>query len=165
MQIRKAVISDIPTIQQIAEETWRPTYGHILSEEQTVYMLDLMYNAEVLKKQIEGNIHFFMVADSSNALGYFAMEQTGNTHAKLHKIYLRPQKKSTGIGTAIIQFIKKWATERNIETIELNVNKYNSAVLFYEKMGFECIKEIVLDIGQGYVMDDYVMQLRVASTQ
>jgi N-acetylglutamate synthase-like GNAT family acetyltransferase len=165
MQIRKAVISDIPTIQQIAEEIWRPTYGQILSEEETVYMLDLMYRTEVLKNQIEGHIHFFIVEEPSHALGYFAFEQTGNTHAKLHKIYLRPQKKSTGIGTEIIQFLKNWATERSVETIELNVNKKNSAVLFYEKMGFERISEVVLDIGQGYVFDDYVMQLRVKSAQ
>jgi ribosomal protein S18 acetylase RimI-like enzyme len=54
---------------------------------------------------------------------------------------------------------------RGIETIELNVNKYNSAVSFYEKMGFERIREMVLDIGQGYVMDDYVMQLRLTPAQ
>jgi hypothetical protein len=32
-------------------------------------------------------------------------------------------------------------------------------------MGFERIREMVLDIGQGYVMDDYVMQLRLTPAQ
>ena len=73
MQIRKAVIADIPTIQQIAEETWRPTYSHILTEEQTLYMLDLMYAADVLQKQIEGTVEFFMVAVDDEAIGYFAI--------------------------------------------------------------------------------------------
>jgi N-acetylglutamate synthase-like GNAT family acetyltransferase len=165
MQFRKALISDIQAIQQIAEKAWRPTYEKILTEEQTIYMLDLMYRADVLKTQIEGNIDFFMVEESSQILGYFAIEHTGKAQSKLHKLYLNPQNKSTGIGTKIIQFLKKWANERSIETIELNVNKKNSAVLFYEKMGFERIIEVVLDIGQGYVMDDYVMQLRVKSAQ
>ncbi len=161
MHFRKAVITDIPTIQQIAEETWRPTYGHILTEEQTLYMLDMMYAEEVLRKQIEGNVDFFMVEESEVAVGYFAIEQMEEKHAKLHKIYLSSKKKSAGIGSAIIQFLKKWGLERGIQTIELNVNKYNSAVTFYEKMGFERLREMVLDIGQGYVMDDYVMQLRL----
>lgn len=161
MHFRKAVITDIPTIKQIAEETWRPTYGHILTEEQTLYMLDMMYAEEVLRKQIEGNVDFFMVEESEVAVGYFAIEQMEEKHAKLHKIYLSSKKKSAGIGSAIIQFLKKWGLERGIQTIELNVNKYNSAVTFYEKMGFERLREMVLDIGQGYVMDDYVMQLRL----
>jgi N-acetylglutamate synthase-like GNAT family acetyltransferase len=165
MQFRKALISDIQAIQQIAEKAWRPTYEKILTEEQTIYMLDLMYRADVLKTQIEGHIDFFMVEESSQILGYFAIEQTGKAQSKLHKLYLNPQKKSSGIGTKIIQFLKKWANERSIETIELNVNKKNSAVLFYEKMGFERISEVVLDIGQGYVMDDYVMQLNLKSAQ
>ncbi len=165
MHFRKAVITDIPTIQQIAEETWRPTYGHILTEEQTLYMLDMMYAEEVLRKQIEGNVDFFMVEESEVALGYFAIEQMEEKHAKLHKIYLSSKKKSAGIGSAIIQFLKKWGLERGIQTIELNVNKYNSAVTFYEKMGFERLREMVLDIGQGYVMDDYVMQLRLLPIQ
>lgn len=165
MQFRKAVITDIPTIQQIAEETWRPTYGHILTEEQSLYMLDMMYADEVLRKQIEGKVAFFIVEESGGAVGYFAIEPLEEKHAKLHKIYLSPSKKSPGTGSAIIHFLKNWGLERGIETIELNVNKYNSAVTFYEKMGFERLREMVLDIGQGYVMDDYVMQLRLKPIQ
>jgi hypothetical protein len=84
MQIRKAVIADIPTIQQIAEETWRPTYSHILTEEQTIYMLDLMYRADILSQQIQGNIHFFIVEEDRAAIGYFAIEPQGDKLAKLH---------------------------------------------------------------------------------
>lgn len=165
MQIRKAVIADIPTIQQIAVETWRPTYSHILTEEQTIYMLDLMYRTDVLSQQIRGNVDFFMVEVDHVAIGYFAIEPQGDKHAKLHKLYLRPQQKAQGTGSSIIAYLKNWANTRGIETIELNVNKYNSAVSFYEKMGFERIREMVLDIGQGYVMDDYVMQLRLTPAQ
>ena len=40
----------------------------------------------------------------------------------------------------------------------LNVNKYNNALHFYLKQGFFKIREEVIDIGNGYVMDDYVME-------
>ncbi len=165
MHFRKAVISDIPTIQEIAEATWRPTYGHILSEEQTLYMLDMMYGTAVLQKQIDSSIDFFLAEDEGNVLGYFSIEEIEPGKMKLHKIYLRPGFKSRGAGTQIIERIKEIAQERGINQIELNVNKHNSAVSFYEKMGFIRVQEMVLDIGNGYVMDDYVMQLNLRPTQ
>jgi hypothetical protein len=42
----------------------------------------------------------------------------------------------------------------------LNVNKYNKAKFFYEKLGFTITKEEVIDIGNDYVMDDYVMGIK-----
>ncbi len=165
MQFRKAVISDIPIIQQIAEKAWRPTYSHILSEEQTIYMLDMMYGSDVLMKQINSQIEFFLAVEEDQVIGYFSMEITETSKMKLHKIYLDPDKKSKGVGSQIIAFIKEFGFKAGVKHIELNVNKFNSAVQFYEKMGFFRAKEVVLDIGNGYVMDDYVMQLNLASAQ
>jgi GNAT superfamily N-acetyltransferase len=165
MQFRKAVISDIPVIQQIAEKAWRPTYSHILSEEQTIYMLDMMYGTEVLLKQINSQIAFYLAVEADQVIGYFAMEITEPIKMKLHKIYLDPDQKSKGVGSQIIAFIKDFGFKAGVKHIELNVNKFNSAVQFYEKMGFFRAKEMVLDIGNGYVMDDYVMQLNLESAQ
>jgi N-acetylglutamate synthase-like GNAT family acetyltransferase len=165
MQFRKAVISDIPVIQQIAEKAWRPTYSHILSEDQTIYMLAMMYGTEVLMKQINSQIAFYLAVDEDLVIGYFAMEITELSKMKLHKIYLDPDQKSKGAGTKIIEFIKDVAFKAGVRQIELNVNKFNSAVQFYEKIGFFRAKEMVLDIGNGYVMDDYVMQLNLESAQ
>lgn len=165
MQFRKADNSDIPVIQQIAEKTWRPTYAHILTEEQTLYMLDLMYSSEVLQKQIGSTIDFYLAMNGQETLGYFSIEVTEPGKMKLHKIYLDPDHKSKGTGSQIMEFIKQIALEAGVKYIELNVNKYNSAVHFYEKMGFVRAKEMVLDIGNGYVMDDYVMQLTLSPTR
>lgn len=165
MQFRKVLISDIPDIQQIAEKAWRPTYGHILSEEQTIYMLDMMYGTEVLLKQINSQVEFFLAVEEDQTIGYFAMEITEPSKMKLHKIYLDPDQKSKGVGRQIIAFIKDYGFKAGVKQIELNVNKFNSAVQFYEKMGFFRAKEMVLDIGNGYVMDDYVMQLNLESAQ
>ena len=165
MQFRKADISDIPVIQQIAEKAWRPTYGHILSEEQTLYMLDMMYAAETLQKQMESSIAFYLVIDAQQTLGYFSFEITEPDRMKLHKIYLDPEHKSKGTGSRIIEFVKQYGMQAGVKQLELNVNKHNSAVQFYEKLGFIRAKEMVLDIGHGYVMDDYVMQLNLAPTR
>jgi len=165
MKIRKALLSDISIIKAIAEKAWRPTYDHILTEQQTIYMLDLMYNSLTLENQITDNIAFFMVDLAQETVGYFAVENINDQIVKLHKLYLDPTQKQKGLGRKIIQYIKDWTLENQRERIILNVNKNNSAVHFYQKMGFTIIDELILDIGEGYVMDDYVMQLNLGSTQ
>jgi GNAT superfamily N-acetyltransferase len=165
MKIRKAILSDIATIKEIAEKAWRPTYEHILTEQQTLYMLDLMYNSLTLENQIKGNIAFFMVDLAQETVGYFSVENVNEQIVKLHKLYLDPTQKQKGLGRKIIQYIKDWALTNQRNRIILNVNKNNSAVHFYQKVGFTIIEELILDIGEGYVMDDYVMQLDLGSTQ
>jgi len=165
MKIRKALLSDIPVIKEIAEKAWRPTYDHILTEQQTLYMLDLMYNSQTLENQIKGNIAFFMVYLGQETVGYFAIEILNEQKVKLHKLYLDPTQKQKGLGSKIIQYIKDWALSNQSNRIILNVNKNNSAVQFYLKMGFKINEELILDIGEGYVMDDFVMQLDLGSTQ
>jgi N-acetylglutamate synthase-like GNAT family acetyltransferase len=156
MILRKATLEDIPTIQEIAEEAWRPTYGHILTEEQTLYMIPMMYNTELISSQIE---LFSMLEVDAKAIGYCAFEKLTDTEGKLHKLYLRPSLKQKGAGTFIINEISHQARALGLESIILNVNKYNSAVDFYHKKGFTKDREMILDIGNGYVMDDYVMRL------
>jgi N-acetylglutamate synthase-like GNAT family acetyltransferase len=156
MILRKATLEDIPTIQEIAEEAWRPTYSHILTEEQTLYMIPMMYNTELISSQIE---LFSMLEVDAKAIGYCSFEKLTDTEGKLHKLYLRPSVKQKGAGTFIINEISKQARALGLESIILNVNKYNSAVDFYFKKGFTKDREMILDIGNGYVMDDYVMRL------
>jgi N-acetylglutamate synthase-like GNAT family acetyltransferase len=156
MILRKATLEDIPLIQEIAEEAWRPTYSHILSEEQTQYMIPMMYASEVLQNQIE---IFSILEIDGKGMGYCAYEQTSKNEAKLHKLYLRPSLKQKGAGSFIIEQICDRARFMELSSIYLNVNKHNSAVEFYLKKGFIKDREMVLDIGNGYVMDDYVMRL------
>ena len=165
MKIRKAILSDIPVIKEIAEKAWRPTYDHILTEQQTIYMLDLMYNSQTLENQIKGNIAFFMLDLEQETVGYFALENIDDQIVKIHKLYLDPTQKQKGLGRIIIQYIKDWALTNQKNSIILNVNKNNSAVQFYQKVGFTILEEMILDIGEGYVMDDYIMQLHLGSTQ
>lgn len=158
MNIRKSTILDIPIIQEIAEEAWRPTYEDIMAEEQTIYMLDFMYSYQKLHHQIQEGILFFIIENESRAIGYMAFEAISTKEGRLHKIYFRPEAKRMGVGSLAIQYIFDMAKSMGIMTIELNVNRQNSAVEFYKKMGFEIDFEIDLAIGNGYFMIDYVMK-------
>ena len=158
MKTRKANVSDISLIQSIAEAAWRPTYGEILSEEQCVYMLEWMYNTEKLEEQINGNIQFIILENQdSKAIGYASFEKTEDGNGKLHKIYTHPDFKQKGGGSVLLNEIMNIAHSMNVKVLELNVNRYNTAVEFYLKKGFTIKEEMDLDVGNGFFMNDYVM--------
>ena len=46
----------------------------------------------------------------------------------------------------------------NIIALTLNVNRFNKAIDFYLKNGFKIIKEENIEIGNGFLMEDYVME-------
>ena len=80
---------------------------------------------------------------------------------KIHKIYVLPETQGTGVGKLFFNLVVEKAKENNQIAVFLNVNKYNNAKQFYEKLGFTITKEEVIDIGNNYIMDDYVMEVRV----
>ncbi|UJP63935.1 GNAT family N-acetyltransferase [Mongoliitalea daihaiensis] len=164
IEIRKASISDIPFIKSIAEETWPITFGNILNESQIRYMLDWMYSTETLQQQIETENHQFLVAQTragDSVLGFAGIQHgIENELTKIHKLYIRPKAQGMGVGRRMMDQITELAHEQGDYGIFLNVNKYNTqAIDFYQYLGFIKVSEEVIDIGNGYVMDDYVMQL------
>jgi ribosomal protein S18 acetylase RimI-like enzyme len=68
-----------------------------------------------------------------------------------------PETQGKGIGKKVIEKIEKLALENHSTALSLNVNRFNSALNFYKKTGFEIINEVNIDIGKGYLMEDYVM--------
>ena len=80
---------------------------------------------------------------------------------KLQKIYVMPQNQGKGTGKFVITEILKAITRKGGTSLQLNVNRNNKAKEFYEKLGFAVIREEDNDIGNGYVMNDYVMEKKI----
>lgn len=159
--ISEAAISDIKQIQNIVHITWPITYGEILSKEQLDYMLDLFYSDEALKLQYNKKEQlFYMIYEGETNLGFIGIEHNynGKTVTKIHKIYLLPETQGKGIGKKVIDEIAELALENNSMALVLNVNRFNSALGFYKKIGFEVVDEVNIEIGNGYLMEDYVME-------
>lgn len=158
--ILDAGLNDIKTIQEITNITWPITYGEILSKEQLDYMLGLFYSEEALAKQIENKEQlFYLISDSESIIGFIGIEHNYKNEAitKIHKIYLLPETQGKGIGKKVFDEIQKMALENNSKGLLLNVNRYNTALGFYKKIGFEVVEEVNIEIGNGYLMEDYVM--------
>jgi diamine N-acetyltransferase len=162
MEIKKACLQDIATIQQLAEIIWPDAYGKIISTAQLRYMLNLIYSESALTAQIEKGHQFVLAIENNEAVGFASFSQKSDEEFstfRLHKIYVLPNVPTKGIGSFLLSYICTEIIKQGATLLELNVNKYNPAMQFYLKKGFTVLRDEVIDIGEGYVMDDYVMVL------
>lgn len=160
IRITEASIEDIAKIQEIANITWPITYGEILTAEQLNYMLDLIYSDEALSKQIQNKEQlFYLISDADSVIGFIGIEHNYKNEAvtKIHKIYLLPETQGKGFGKIVFEEIEKMASENNSTALLLNVNRFNTALNFYKKLGFEIKETVDIEIGNGYLMEDYLM--------
>ena len=151
-------------IQDIAGKTWPVTYGAILSSEQIQYMFSMMYDLEALKNQAETKNHHFIIAgEDGNFLGFasYEFDYHGEPKTKIHKIYILPETQGKGIGKLLIDSIAQFAKENNSNSLFLNVNRFNKALTFYQKLGFKIIQEVDIELEFGYLMEDYVMEKEI----
>lgn len=161
--ISEGTVEDFKTIQAIAYKTWPVVYGEILSKAQIDYMLDKMYSEATLLDNLNKGHHFILAKEDSICLGFASFEHDylNEKCTRLHKIYLLPETQGKGLGKKLLEQIKAFAKENHSETISLNVNRFNKAHSFYKKMGFEIVGEEDLAIGNGYLMEDYKMELKI----
>jgi ribosomal protein S18 acetylase RimI-like enzyme len=157
-----AAITDVPTIQDIAEKTWWPTYSKILSKEQIRYMLDTIYKTEtIIESILNGSQHYILLNANSVSQGFasYSRRKEDPTVYKLNKLYVLPENHGLGYGRLLIDEVKRRLIDENIRTLDLNVNRYNDAKSFYEKLGFSVVAQEDVPIGP-YWMNDFVMRLR-----
>lgn len=165
MKLIKATEEDIPLIQELARKSWENAYAEILSAEQMEYMLSTMYSAEEIAGQLQHPLYrYYLIKDEKTGsydgfIGYENGYEEKTT--KLHRIYLVPGSKGKGTGKYALGFLKEKVKEYGDERIILNVNRYNPARNFYESQGYRIYDEGVFNIGNGFVMDDYLMEFLI----
>ncbi|HRH99486.1 MAG TPA: GNAT family N-acetyltransferase [Saprospiraceae bacterium] len=161
VNIVKADLHDIEKIQTIARITWPVTFKQILSQEQLEYMLQMMYSTESLREQMEAKTHQFLIAkQDENALGFasYELNYLNEPKTKIHKIYILPAQQGKGLGKLLFDEIEKTAIENKQLILSLNVNRENKAIEFYQHRGYKVIRQEDISIGNGYWMEDYVME-------
>ncbi len=161
IHLEKINKTQLPIIKDLAYAIWPSAYGEILSSEQLNYILDYFYSLESLETQVDKGQILELLLEHAKVVGYIGYEfNCSNTDLlKIHKIYLLPETQGKGFGKFMIDEVIKIAKNNHQKGVFLNVNKYNKAKFFYQKLGFVISKEEVIDIGNNYIMDDYVMEL------
>lgn len=161
--IVKATAADIPTIQDVVAKSWPQTYGAILSKEQMAYMIDKMYSDKALSFSIaQNNQAFFLFLEEKTCIGFAGIEHQyhGLDITRLHKLYLVSESQGKGVGKALLLKVIDEAKKIGSRRVSLNVNRHNKrAIEFYQRMTFKIVGEEDIDIGNGYYMNDYMMEL------
>ncbi|UOQ55343.1 GNAT family N-acetyltransferase [Hymenobacter cellulosivorans] len=162
--IQPATLADIPTIIQLAEATWEPTYRFIISKDQIEYMYRVIYTPTSLQRQMSEDGHtFLLLYAEGHPAGYasFSRLPAGDEVFKLHKIYILPSHQGQRLGQKLIEAVEEATRQIGGKTLELNVNRHNPAISFYERLGFQRHREEDIAIGP-YWMNDYVMRKELA---
>lgn len=159
-QILSATETDLPAIAELAGVIWRACYPEIISREQIEFMLLRMYAPDVLCDEMRSQgIHFFRLLVDGQIAGFASIGPTKTaSEMKLHKLYLLPELHGRGFGSRLLKHCAVEAHRLGARRLILAVNKRNAkAIAAYQRNGFTIAESVVTDIGNGFVMDDFIM--------
>jgi diamine N-acetyltransferase len=148
-------------VADLGATIWRSHYSKIVSMAQIDYMLTERYAPENLRNYLNSAIRWFEILwVGEKPVGYCSYSLTSNPkEMKLEQIYLIEESRGKGLGGFMLSHVEAEARKKNIPLLMLQVNKRNEdSIAIYRKAGFQVRDEEVFDIGNGYFMDDYVME-------
>lgn len=155
--------SEIDQIVSLANVIWHEHYDPIIGSEQVTYMLENFHSRNALRNQIDNeNYLYYLIAQDGRNVGYMGL-QPKDDELFLSKLYILSTAREKGLGRTSMSHIVDLAFEHKLKKIRLTVNKNNvGSINAYEKMGFKKTDTVVADIGGGYVMEDYEMELALS---
>ncbi|OGA23906.1 MAG: hypothetical protein A3I02_08090 [Betaproteobacteria bacterium RIFCSPLOWO2_02_FULL_67_26] len=164
VRIERLAAADVEPLYVLAREIWHAHYPAIVSAAQIEYMLEQRYNPGVVQSELRRDDLWWdklMVGEvMAGFASYFLTGAPGEM--KLDKLYVHPRHQRQGYGGRMIDRACEIARARGCNRLTLAVNKNNrSAVNAYLKHGFRIADAVVKDIGQGFVMDDFIMEKAV----
>lgn len=151
---------ELPLVQSLAHRIWRAHYPGIISDAQIDYMLARGYSSDALAPFLRTRHAGIALARLDQVpVGFVAWYPPGEPATlKLDKLYVLPAKHGMGIGRRLIAHVEAAARAACCTQVILNVNKRNrGAIAAYECCGYSVREAVVVDIGSGFVMDDFVL--------
>jgi GNAT superfamily N-acetyltransferase len=153
--------ADFPVIAQLGDTIWRQTYPGMISTAQIDYMLAGRFAPERLRQYLgAADRGLYLVRLAGEPVGYFSYAATAHAgQMKLEQLYLLAKCRGQGLGGRMMRVVEEQARAQACRVLCLTVNKGNAhAIAVYRKAGFAVRESVVCDVGNGYVMDDYVME-------
>ena len=138
----------------------REHFDPLIGKAQNDYMLSRFQTVEAIAGQLRQGYRYYFVQKAGKDIGFVAFYPKSPA-MYLSKFYLYKSERGNGYAHAMMDFVIDAAKVEGLNSIELNVNKYNSACRAYEKLGFSVLRAEKNDIGNGFYMDDYVYSLKL----
>ena len=159
--IQPLQLNQIDSLVDLAEIIWHKHYDSIIGSDQVNYMLAKFQNEKAILQQQADGYQYYAAIENSILVGYFSIKEEENNSLFISKFYLSDQVRGKGYGRDMLQFIESLAINSEKRSLDLTVNKFNSAFDIYLKLGFEKVGNAQFDIGGGYIMDDFVLKKRL----
>jgi ribosomal protein S18 acetylase RimI-like enzyme len=158
-------VEDAKQIASLAKTIWEEHYTPLIGRDQVNYMLNKFQSANRIYEDINSGEYIYYVANCCEGkfVGYCGIKKDkDNKGVFLSKLYVKLNFRGLGISKGFLNLIIEKAKAEGYDHIWLTVNKNNfSSIEAYKKMGFVIVEEMVSDIGNGFVMDDYKMRLDI----
>jgi GNAT superfamily N-acetyltransferase len=149
----------LDVIAGLAREIWYEYYVPLIGRAQVDYMVSRFQSSEAMAQQMRDGYEYFMTERDGRSIGYCAVQpQAAQGSLYLSKLYLLRDARGAGTGRVCMEFIEQLARRRGLNLLWLTVNKGNPAVKAYERLGFRIAADLMMDIGGGFVMDDFRME-------
>lgn len=149
-------------LMPVIKEVWEEAFTPIIGADQVKYMLETYQSEKQIREEAASGVKYFLLAYNNEIVGYTAYELLEES-IYLSKLYLLKKTRGQGHTSAIFSWYENLAKEAEKPAICLRVNQNNQqAINVYQHKGFVIEKELISDIGQGYVMDDYWMKKTLA---
>jgi len=147
-------------ISQLAARIWTGHFIPIIGALQVEYMLERYQSVLAISAQVKSGVRYELVYSDGLPVGYFAIQLNSLSQTLfLSKLYLDAVTRKRGYGARMISHIEQYCIQHSAHQIWLTVNRNNAtSIAFYERMGFSIVAEVIQDIGNGFVMDDYRME-------
>ena len=146
------------SVYAVADAIWHQHYDPIIGEEQVDYMVEKFLSPDAVAEQINSGYEYFLYSYDYTFAGFAAILEKDD-ELFLCKLYVDEEFRGKGIGKYMFQKFVEICKMRNLKKIWLTCNRNNAGALaFYEHIGFSKVREEVTDIGEGYVMDDFILE-------
>ena len=163
---------DQEMLARMAGQIWREYWPARIGEAQTEYMVEKFQSLQAIKRDMAENDYEygFLVAtehdedgSEKSIVGFTGGHNEPETNRFfISKIYLFADARGHGYARRVVEFYEDLCFARGLDAMYLTVNKYNElGIRAYQGTGFETIDSVETDIGEGFIMDDYIMELRV----
>ncbi len=151
--------AQIRRLATLASTIWNEHFPRIIGQEQVDYMLGRFQSEVAITEQIhKEGYRYYLIPCDEKSVGYFAIRPDSDA-LFLSKIYILRDYRGRGLARASFEFIEEQCRLMALPRIRLTVNRGNTKTIdIYRKIGFSIVRTQVVDIGGGFVMDDYVME-------
>jgi GNAT superfamily N-acetyltransferase len=150
-------------IASLAHAIWYEYYVPLIGRAQVDYMVSTFQSSAAVAAQLREGYEYFITERDGQRIGYCAVQpEPAEGSLFLSKLYLLRDARGAGPGRVCMEFIEQLARRRGLKLLWLTVNKGNPAVKAYERLGFRIAADLVMDIGGGFVMDDFRMEKQLS---